>query len=314
MKFYFLFLLSLLPGLVSFAQTRSYKNEIGFQTDNDGFLGQGQDRYYTAGNFLHFNHALNFTDTNRLANKVLGFELGQKIYTPQSGLILDPHFIDRPFAGYLYAGSSLNLLYKNESNLRFEGQLGFVGPHAYGKETQDLIHKTFGFYTPDGWEYQIQNDFEINLSAQYNSLLFRIDQFDMSFSSYADLGTGFTGAGLGGMLRLGTTGPLYSSVSTGSTVSASGKPAGQELFIYYKPLLNFVAYDATIQGSMFAGTPAPNEIVSTIKPVVFSQQIGGDLVMGHWVIDASVIFQSHTTKQMIKTEQWGSISVLYRFN
>ncbi|WP_448699837.1 lipid A-modifier LpxR family protein [Mucilaginibacter sp. AW1-3] len=314
MKFITLLSVSLLFSCIVVAQSKSYKNEIGFQTDNDGFLGHGQDRYYTAGNFLYFDHALNLTDTNRVANKVLGFEIGQKIYTAQSGLVLNPKFIDRPFAGYLYIGSSLNVLYKNESNLKLDAQAGFVGPHAYGKETQDLIHKTFGFYTPDGWEYQVQNDFELNLSAQYNALLFRIDNIDMSFNSYINAGTGFTGAGGGATIRLGTLNPLYNSISTTSTVTASGKPAKNELFVYYKPLLNLVAYDATIQGSMFTSSTGQSEVVKSIAPVVFSQQIGGALVMGHWVINASATFQSHNTKTMVKTEQWGSISVLYRFH
>ncbi len=314
MKFKILFSISLLLSCVAMAQNKSYRNEIGFQTDNDGFLGRGQDRYYTAGNFLYFNHALTVTDTNYLANKILGFEIGQKIYTPQSGLILAPGYIDRPFAGYLYIGSSLNLLYKNESNLRIEAQIGFVGPHAYGKETQDLIHKTFGFYTPDGWEYLVQNDFEINLSAQYNHLLFRIDNVDMSFNSYVNAGTGFTGLGAGGIIRLGTLSPLYNSISTSSTVSKNKANTKGELFLYYKPLVNVIAYDATIQGSMFMSNAAKSEVVSTIEPVVLSQQIGGDLVKGHWVIDASAIFQSHTTKNMVKTEQWGTLTFLYRFH
>jgi lipid A 3-O-deacylase len=314
MKFKILFSISLLLNCLAIAQNKSYKSEVGFQTDNDGFLAHGQDRYYTAGNFLYFNHALSTSDTNHLANKVLGFEIGQKIYTPQSGLILDPSYIDRPFAGYLYIGSSLNLLYKNESNLKLEGQLGFVGPHAYGKETQDLIHKTFRFYTPDGWEYQVQNDFELNLSAQYNHLLFRINNVDMSFNSYINAGTGFSGAGAGGIIRLGTLSPLYNSISTSSTVSKNKGTGKGELFLYYKPLINLVAYDATIQGSMFMGNAATGEIVNKIEPVVLSQQIGGDLVMGHWVVDASAVFQSHTTKSMVKTEQWGTLTVLYRFN
>lgn len=314
MKFSILFSISLLLNCLAMAQNKSYKNEIGFQTDNDGYLARGQDRYYTAGNFLYFNHALAVADSSRLANKVLGFEIGQKIYTPQSGIILDQRYIDRPFAGYLYIGSSLNRLYKNESNLRLEAQIGFVGPHAYGKETQDLIHKTFGFYTPDGWEYQIQNDFELNLSGQYNNLLFRKDKVDISFNSYVNAGTGFCGAGAGGTIRFGTLSPLYNSISTSSTVSKSKSTGKGELFLYYKPLVNLIAYDATIQGSLFMDNAAKSEIVKSIEPVVLSQQIGGDLVMGHWVVDASAIFQSHNTKSMIKTEQWGTLTALYRFN
>src|ERR1700743_290410 len=100
MKTSLLLIFTFLFVSLSYSQNKSYTNEAGFQTDNDGFLARGSDRYYTAGNFLYFNHALKVPDTSHLANKVLGFELGQKIYTPHSGDIPDPITLDRPFAGY----------------------------------------------------------------------------------------------------------------------------------------------------------------------------------------------------------------------
>ena len=316
MKFRLLALLFLCFSSLAFAQNKNYKNEIGFESDNDGFLGQGSDRYYTAGNFIYFNHALTVTDTNKLANRVLGFEAGQKIYTPQSGVISGPIYLDRPFAGYLYAGSSINYLYKNQSNLKLEAQIGIVGPNAYGQQIQDLIHKTFGFYTPEGWQYQIQNDFELNLSAQYNALLAHGSNIDLSFASYANLGTGQLGAGAGGMVRFGEFNPLYNSVATSSSVSANRKKgAGKEFFVYYKPLINVVGYNATIQGSMFASTPGVTELTTPIEHFLVTQQAGADLASGHWVVDASALFETRETTIMIHPgHQWGMLTAMYRFN
>src|SRR4051812_9453989 len=99
-------------------QAQTHSSEIGLQSDNDAYLAQGSDRYYTNGFFLFYRHALKTADSSSLQNKVLGFELGQKIFNAQSGRIPAAQFIDRPIAGYLYAGANLNLLYKNESNLK----------------------------------------------------------------------------------------------------------------------------------------------------------------------------------------------------
>jgi len=197
MKFKFLLLsLSLLTATAVFAQTHS--NEIGIQTDNDSYLAQGSDRYYTDGIFIYFRHALAIKDnqSSYLQNKILGFELGQKIFNPQSGYVPSRQYIDRPFAGYLYVGSTLNFLYKDESNIKLGAQIGVVGPASGAEQVQTFVHRTFGFYTPSGWQYQIKNDAEINLSAEYNRLIARSSWIDISLASYLNLGNGFSGAGL----------------------------------------------------------------------------------------------------------------------
>ena len=185
--------------IISFAIQRaaaqSHSTEIGIETDNDSYLLQGSDRYYTDGIFIYYRHALKAMDgdSTKLRNKVLGFETGQKIFNPQSGSIANfngadqPGLIDRPFAAYLYIGATLNFLYKNESNLKLSAQIGVVGPDAFGKQVQDFVHDNFGFYHPSGWEYQINNNFEINLSAEYNKLLARGSWIDISASGYANL-------------------------------------------------------------------------------------------------------------------------------
>jgi hypothetical protein len=319
MKLKFLLLLTTICYCITaIAQTGNYKNEIGFRTDNDGFLGYGSDRYYTAGNYFYFNHALkvNNTDSASLKNKVLSFELGQAIYTPQSAAVPGPGFIDRPFAGYLYLSSAINLLYKNESSLKLQAQLGIVGPNSFAEQVQYLIHTTFHFYKPNGWIYQVQNDYELNLSAQFNFLLSRIKGFDVAVNSYAALGTGFTGAGTGFTARFGKFNRLYNSAATSCTVSAKSISSNNaEAFIYARPSVSFIAYDATIQGSLFSNAAGLNEVLTDKVPVVLSEQLGGTLVTGHWLFDLSATYQTRTTPKMIHRpgHQWGSVNIAYRF-
>ncbi|HZX58050.1 MAG TPA: lipid A deacylase LpxR family protein [Mucilaginibacter sp.] len=306
------------------ASAQSHSKEIGAETDDDSYLAQGSDRYYTAGTFVYYRQALKVNSTTHLQNKVLGFELGQKLYTPQSGSISfygnpdDPRYIDRPFAAYLYVGANLNYLYKDESNLKLSAQVGVVGPAALGKETQQTIHNLFGLYHPSGWQYQIDNDFEINLSAQYNRLLARSAWADVSLTSYANLGNGFTGAGIGPMLRLGDFNQLFNSESTQSTAikSANFKPLhDHELFFYYQPQFNVVVYDATVQGSLFNKRSATSmEVTGNPERIVFSNQLGLGYSGKRFVLDVAAIFHTKDTKEMIQSHQWADVTLLYRFD
>jgi lipid A 3-O-deacylase len=305
-----------------FAQ-KTYTNEIGIQTDNDSYLLQGSDRYYTDGYYMYFRHALSTDSSKTMQNKVLGFEFGQKIFNPQSGSIAnaegvdDPQYVDRPFAAYLYVGSTLNLLYKNESSLKLSAQLGIVGPSALGKQIQDWVHDNFGFYHPSGWEYQIANDPELNLSAEYKRLLARTGPFDATLDAYGNLGNGFSGAGFGPIFRLGNFNQLFNSVTTQSTVTKNTSIAPlhkNEIFFYYKPMLNYVAYDATIQGSLFRKrSPDSEEITLDKEPFIFSNQLGVAFTANRFEFDIAAIFQTKTDKEMQLSEQWGTITGLYRF-
>ncbi|QQL48461.1 lipid A deacylase LpxR family protein [Mucilaginibacter ginkgonis] len=317
------FLTALLLLLTSYTltQAQTHSHEMGFQSDNDGYLAQGSDRYYTNGIFVNYRHALTVNAKSKLANKVLGLEIGQKMYNPQSGSVPSALYIDRPFAGYLYAGATLNFLYKNESNLKLGLQAGVIGPASYTKQIQEFIHRTFGFYPPTGWEYQIRNNAVVNLSAEYNKLLYRSGAFDVSLSAYGNAGTGFDGAGVGPMLRLGTFNKLFNSAATQSSSikngSAYASTAKHELFFYYKPQYNYVGYDATVQGNIFGNsddTGNTPQITGALNHLMFSNQLGGDYTYDRLTIDFSVIFHTKDVKTMVDAHQWGSIALLYHFN
>ena len=316
-SFFSVLIMLFLSASFCFAQQKSFQNEVGFQTDNDSYLAQGSDRYYTNGLFLYFRHAL-ATDTSQknLYSKILGFEIGQKMYNPQGAQIPAARYVDRPFAAYLYAAGSLRYQFKNESSLLIGAQLGITGPAALGRQTQELVHRILGFYPPVGWQYQIRNNIGVNLNGSYDKLLYRYKSIDFAWNSYGNLGTTFTGAGAGLMLRLGRINPFYQSASTSTLVhknSIKAAPA-HEFFFYYKPVVNFILYDATVRGGLFDNDTNTIEITSHTKPAVLGQELGGYLTAGRWVFNLAATFKTREVVSMIKAHQWGSATFLYRFN
>jgi lipid A 3-O-deacylase len=319
----FLLLILITVSATLFAQNHS--SEFGAQSDNDSYLGGGSDRYYTDGLFFFYRHALGVKNHATLKNKVLGFELGQKIFNPYGGNIVSVNQVDRPFAGYLYAGANLNSLYTNESNLKIGAQLGVIGPASGAKEAQTWVHKIFGFYTPSGWEYQIRNNLQLNLSAEYNKMLGRTNFFikntkaDATLATYANVGTGFTGAGVGALLRAGKVNRLFNSASTQSTAIAdkSFTPDNEhEFFVYLKPMVNFIGYDATIQGGLFQNKdPKGVEIRRKPERLIASSMVGFTYTAKRWVFDGAATFRSkEIDRTAYRRHQWGSVTVLYRFN
>lgn len=297
--------------------SQSFKNEFGFKSDNDAYLFYGQDRYYTNGLFIYFRHA---TDQQKLGEKLekLTYEItaGQKMYNPISGYRPNPQTQDRPFAGYLYGGASVNLFYKSERILKTGIEVGTVGPKALGEDAQKLLHDIVGFYEIDGWQYQIKNETAVNLSAQYTQLLHRNanKNTDFSFEGYANIGTTFSGAGAGILFRAGNINQLFNSNYYNASINNNSKTeklVKNELFFYAKPQLNYVAYDATVQGSMFNND---SPVTFKTKPLVFAQQLGINYSTPRFTFDFGLIFKSKEIKSTAKAHQYGSISMLYRFN
>ncbi|WP_129714465.1 lipid A deacylase LpxR family protein [Pedobacter sp. SYP-B3415] len=295
----------------------SFKNEFGFRSDNDAYLFYGQDRYYTNGLYIHFRHASDQEKAGQKTEKrIWEFSAGQGMYNPVSGYSPLAERQDRPFAGYLYAGAALSQLYKNESALKLGLQAGVIGPSALGRQAQELLHKIVGFYEIRGWEYQIRDEATLNLSANYTRLLYRPEDadFDISAEGYANLGNVFSGAGVSAVFRAGRINQLFNSAYLQATISnhAQQKPLHQtEFYLYIKPQLNFVAYDATIQGGLFSDN---NPVIFGAKPLVFAQQLGVNYSSRRFTAEFGLTFKSREVKSPARPHQYGSISLYYRFN
>jgi hypothetical protein len=213
--------------------------------ENDLFTGD--DRYYTNGiklswmsrdlrQFRQWTHTPVwmrgfFESMDRFQpgrEKNIGFFVGQKLFTPQDIQQRDLIPDDRPYAGWLYGGMSLNS--KNTRALdTFELQLGLVGPASLGEETQNFVHEVRDIPTAEGWDNQLDNEVAFALFYQRKQRLW--EYFEPSSLLGADViahagaaaGTVYTYANTGMELRFGVNIPSdfgTSLIRPGGDVSA----------------------------------------------------------------------------------------------
>lgn len=299
---------------------QSYKNEIGFTTDNDYYIAFQQDRYYTEGASIYFRHALKQENLKpTLEKKIVDFEIGQRIYNPFWSHAPDPKTHDRPFASYAYVSGAMGWHYKNESILRASAQLGLIGPAAMGKEVQTFFHKEIldAYYAVEGWEYQVKNELGLNFDLSYQQLLYHSANrlIDVSGASAVQIGNTFTGVNAGVLIRFGNLNPFYESASANSRIknkAGDTRRTPAELFLFTKPQLNFAAYDATIQGGLFRSDKGP--ITFGINHWVYSQQIGLNFAWKRISAKAIVTLKTKEVQSNAKAYHYASGVFAYHFN
>jgi hypothetical protein len=154
---------------------------VSFQLENDLFAGT--DAQYTNGvkltwvspNISDFNdpllpawircsneavrHLVAWFLPNNASVRNMVVTLGQAMYTPadRDRTTLDPR--DRPYAGWTYLGLGYNVRFDGIGRApvldTVEIDLGIVGPNAYAKQTQDLVHGIRGLPRFQGWSNPI---------------------------------------------------------------------------------------------------------------------------------------------------------------
>ena len=312
----FAFLLFNAYSLTLHAQ--NYKTEIGFTTENDLYIDPEQDRYYTNGLLLHLRHAFKQdTTVGKTEKRILELEIGHKLFSPYSAKAPNPALHDRPFTGYLYVGGTYDLFYKKESLLKLSVQFGTIGPRAKGRELQVGYHKWLGIYQPLGWDYQLKNEYGLNLAAEYDRLLYRFfnKKADIIGNSAVLLGNTFSGANVGFTFRLGLMNSLNESVTYNSRISNNTKEnpkPKREIFLFAKPLINYVAYDATIEGGLFIKDKGP--ITFNAKPLVYSLQSGVSFAAARWSLSYILTNKSKDVESTAKSYRYASLIFLYRLN
>jgi hypothetical protein len=193
--------------------------------ENDAFVNT--DRYYTNGVKIAWGspNLKNSPDKHRLlglmyslGNKlsifrkgdfhhVISISFGQNIYTPDDIKQTDLIEEDRPYAGMAYVGAAFHS--KSRLSLSsFEFNLGIVGPHAFSKEIQELIHELTGADHPNGWGNQLKDEIALGVNYDYKLKLLkpRIKHrfgFDLISHLGGGLGNAYSGISTGAQVRLG---------------------------------------------------------------------------------------------------------------
>jgi lipid A 3-O-deacylase len=305
---------------------QNYKDQFAITDDNDQYINPNHDRYYTSGDMLTFTHAIprNKIRDSSIIKKTFEIEAGQRIYTsytadtfdgPQDNpFVYEEWHEDRPFTGYLFAGITYNWFYQDENTLRFNAEVGTIGPDAKGEEIQHGFHQLFDLYPTRGWAWQLNNAAGVNLRLDYKTLLYRNDGswFDMAFNPVGWLGNTFTGASAGVQLRVGELNKLFQSAITNSRVSRDkSENIGHEFYFFTVPQVNYVAYDATIEGGLWIKDKGP--VTFGIYHWVYQQQFGLQYAAKRWSASYTAFIRSREVKSTALGDQWASLNIAYRF-
>jgi hypothetical protein len=92
--------------------------------------------------------------------------IGQSFFTPEVISVNPPDPLDRPYAGWLYAGASLLQDTDRRMLEHLELQLGVVGPAALGEQVQRAWHDHVAGADPEGWDSQLPNEPGLVLSYE----------------------------------------------------------------------------------------------------------------------------------------------------
>jgi hypothetical protein len=316
-KIFILFLFLLYTVTTLAQEQKIFTQEISVITDNDNYDLELTDRYYSNGFIIQYNRMAKPT-SNSVAKKIMRFEAAHKVFNPyvnNKSLQDVLANMDRPYAGWLSASAGITQIKTNQSVLQYDVTLGIMGPGARGRQIQQGWHKLIGLYEVFGWEYQLNNEAGINFSAAYyHSLIKSAPNKNISLHTVtkAMVGNTFTNASAGLLLKTGWLNSENESGYWSGNLGGSSKTFKRNEFIFFlEPVLQYNAYNATLQGGMFIKDKGL--FTTSIKPLIFQTKTGimftGNRMGFRW-------YYTIRTKEgsiMKRGEHWGSIGLTYRF-
>jgi hypothetical protein len=307
----FLFFIDLFSPV--FGQNK-HRHEIGIQNDNDVFLLFGQDRYYTNGIDFYFRKAMSLPrNSKKLENRTWSLNIGQKLYNAHSGSIDTIDRVDRPFTGYLYASGEIKWFFKNEDVLSFGSEVALIGPQALGEEVQESYHKFMNFYPVKGWEYQLNNAVGVDIRTSYSRFLFRSlsEKWDGFLNANLSLGLNNTRVGVGPSFRYGRFNRMFESAEMGGRLNSKNNNSKNEVYVFYRPQINWVVYNSTIQGGMLIENKGP--VTYDVMPFVLSQVIGLQWNSDRLGLNFNYTFNTKEIRSEAVPHQYGSLRLSYYF-
>jgi lipid A 3-O-deacylase len=287
-------------------QSKSY---FRFHYDNDFFTKT--DNYYSQGITAEYVHpALKKFLLTKLLIKSKNSDTRYGItfnifgYTPstiESDAIL---YGDRPyessmsFKTFLTGSDSIH-----QHRIASSFSLGVIGPLAQGKEIQTGIHRWLNNRIPKGWQHQVQNDIIINYKLNYEKKLMKTGKrFLLNGAAEAKLGT----------LHNRVSGGFNFMIGNFNNPYQTDKRKKIEYYLYVQSRVNFIGYDATMQGGLF-NRKSPYTISSgDVSRITFQSDAG-------MIVNFKKLYLSYTQSFLTKEfrtgryHRWGGISFGFSF-
>ena len=280
-----------------------YEND--FFTATDQYYSQGINLEYVAPGLRKITPCFLLLHLP-VAIRKFGLLVEHDAYTPTS--IRNTEIIkgDRPFAATLTLKTFL-ITTDTIRKLRIASSFtaGAMGKVAGGQWMQTSIHKWLKNIEPLGWEHQVTNDVVLNYQTTIEKQLVHMPH-NFLMSTYAKLnaGTLFTNASAGTVMMAGLFDcPFNADAKSKNAVT---------VYIYLQPQVNFIAYDATLQGGLL-NHDSPN-VISTSSISRVTGEASAGLCLGFKSIHVEY-FQAIKTKEFSTGtyHRWGGVRMAVSF-
>ncbi len=288
-----------------------YQREITFITENDAYLAQKKDAYYTNGFFVSFRD-LAKTKTRK---QIRHFEMGQQIFTPLVRKTILPSDIDRPYCGYLYIQYGVEKFLSKDDMFQYWIRADVVGKASFGESVQNSYHGLLHYSRFTGWGYQVRNAIGTDLGVSYaHTLLEDSNWVKLVPVIRASLGTSLSYAGIGTYLCLGSFEKNANSALWNARIG--NQPVQQrrnhECYVFWYPELLFQGYNATIQGGLFS--KGEGAVLAEPERWMYQQTIGICYAADRWTAQLAYVHQSKETVTQTNDQNYGSIKLSYRMH
>ncbi|KAA5532529.1 lipid A deacylase LpxR family protein [Taibaiella lutea] len=242
-----------------------YHHMFRVYDNNDIFklLGDVSDKGYTNGTGIEFYYTKDHTSRFFLdkwmpkaeaeAINTFGISVTQDMYTPSDISTSQPDVRDWPYSGALYFTHSLHS-YNPLKKYKISSEIvsGVMGKGALTKQMQTFIHSFIASDKPSGWGKTYPTDVLLNINLNYEHAIWSAPYLEILGGGNAMLGTMLDGASAYSYIRVGKMVPYFDNF-----ISRFAKPFGQknhlQFYLFAKPMLEWIAYDAVLQGGVFEG-------------------------------------------------------------
>jgi hypothetical protein len=277
-----------------------------FNYDNDYFTKT--DEYYSQG--------ITFDVAHPAIKKFILVKLLWKPYktTPQYGITFNlfgytPTSIksdeilygDRPFEANITLKTYLiqvDDIHKQKVATAFS--IGVMGKAALGFDIQYNIHRWTKNPLPLGWQNQIKNDVILNYQINYEKqLLAAGNNFLLNATTEGRLGTLNTKASAGFNFMAGKFNKRFMPIA---------KKPKAEYYFYGQSNVNFIGYDATMQGGIFNRKSPYTISGNDVNKITFQVDAGV-------IVNFKTLYLSYTQSFLTKEfkqgnyHRWGGVSV-----
>ncbi|MEQ9424002.1 MAG: lipid A deacylase LpxR family protein [Cyclobacteriaceae bacterium] len=248
-----------LAALIAHAQNQTFNQDFFLKVDNDAFLFQAVDRYYSSGIFFQYRHlSKDSSVVRRLLPKsvkaIRSFQFSHAFYTPRDIKFRTLDQLDRPYAGYISLGYGQQVFLRKNKMLQFDLEAGLLGPSTKMAELQDWYHNIIGAKTPQAWRYQIEDTPLIQLGGKLIMPLKTNNRLEVYSASSFKVGTVFNQVMQGVTMRIGNFLPLENSAFQQAKLGVVDKSEKDktkyESFFFLTALAGYRFYDATVQGNI----------------------------------------------------------------